>query len=271
MDAMLEFLYETGTGRWVLKFLTRPRLSIFVGKMLDAKWSRILIPYFLKKNNISLKEYVPTRYESFNECFCRKIHPKCRPIDREPAHLISPCDGYLSAYPITNDLVVPVKQSRYRISDLLRDRELAREFEGGTCLVFRLCVHHYHRYCYPDAAVKGDNVFLPGILHTVRPIALRNVPVFTENAREYTVLHTENFGDVVQMEVGAMLVGKIKNFHGAAKVRRGQEKGHFLYGGSTIVLLLKKDAVEVSNKYFEATARQMEVPVKMGQKLGEKR
>ncbi|SFQ45255.1 phosphatidylserine decarboxylase [Lachnospiraceae bacterium XBB1006] len=267
---MLEFLYETGIGRLMLRILTRPRLSIFVGKCMDASWSRVFIPYFLKKNGISLKEYVPTRYESFNACFCRRIRSSCRPIDRTPKHLIAPCDGYLSAYPITRDKIIPVKQSWYRISDLLRDKKLAKEFEGGTCLVFRLCVHHYHRYCYPDAAVKEDNVFLPGILHTVRPIALRNVPVFTENAREYTILHTENFGDIIQMEVGAMLVGKIKNFHGAGTVKRGQEKGHFLYGGSTIILLLKKDAVKVDAEFLEATKRQAEVPVKMGQKLGEK-
>ena len=31
----------------------------------------------------------------------------------------------------------------------------------------------------------------------VRPVALREVPVFTENSREYTLIRTEKFGTVV--------------------------------------------------------------------------
>ena len=115
--------------------------------------------------------------------------------------LPAPCDGLLSAYPITDSLVIPVKGSRYSIRDLVRDEELAKKYEDGTCLVFRLCVHHYHRYAYPDNGRKTKNTFIPGVLHTVRPVALRELPVFTENAREYTVIRSENFGDVLQMEV----------------------------------------------------------------------
>lgn len=267
---MLEFLYETLMGRMLLKILIRPHLSVFCGKMLDAKWSKCLIPYFLRKNHISLEEYVPKRYESFNDCFCRKIKRKYRPVDMRKNHLASPCDGYVSVYPIKRGMVLPVKQSHYRLSDLLHDEELAREYEGGICYVFRLCVHHYHRYCYPDNARKEGNTFIPGVLHTVRPIALRSVPVFTENAREYTVLHTENFGDVVQMEVGAMLVGRIKNLHEEARVRKGQEKGYFEYGGSTIILLVKKGEVTVSPQWLAATKRHIEIPVKQGQSIGKR-
>lgn len=267
---MLKFLYETCVGRAALKILTRPRLSVFCGKMLDEPWSRVLIPFFLKKNHISLKEYEPKRFESFNDCFCRKIKRRYRPVDLNPEHLISPCDGYLSVYPIRQGRVLPIKQSHYRVADLLRDKELADEFEGGICYVFRLCVHHYHRYCYPDHARKEGNIFIPGALHTVRPIALRNVPVFTENAREYTLLHTEHFGDVIQMEVGAMLVGRIRNLHEKAAVRRGQEKGYFEYGGSTIILLVKKDAVLVNPKWFAATKRHIEIPVKQGECIGKR-
>ena len=134
--------------------------------------------------------------------------------------------------------------------------------------MFRLCVTHYHRYCYPASGVKGDNVFLKGRLHTVRPIALEACPVFTENCREYTVIDTEQFGSVLQMEVGAMLVGKILNHHGAGPITRGQEKGMFLYGGSTVILLLEKGRATLAPHLLEASLCGEEVPVQMGQPIG---
>lgn len=267
---MLKFLYTTVPGRYLLKVLTKPQLSNYCGLFLDSKYSKVLIKPFIKSNNINMKEYKKVEYKNFNECFSREIKPECRPIDMNNESLISPCDGLLSGYRISDDLVIPVKGSVYRISDLLRGDDLYKKYEDGICLVFRLCVNHYHRYCYIDNGSKENNTFLPGILHTVQPIALRNVPVFTENSREYTVLHTENFGDVCQVEVGAMLVGKINNYHLAGDIKRGEEKGCFLYGGSTIILLLEPEKVKITEKLFKMTDMNKEVPVKMGQKIGAK-
>lgn len=208
-----------------------------------------------------MTEYQAETYSCFNDCFCRRIRPECRPIDRDDTHFIAPCDGLLSAYKIEKGLVIPVKQSSYSIESLLRDKNLADEFDGGYCLVYRLCVNHYHRYCYPDDGSKGENNFIPGVLHTVRPIALETLPVFIENSREYTVLDSSNFGRLIQMEVGAMLVGKISNNEGSCSFKRGQEKGKFLYGGSTIIVLVKKDVINLNSSYFET-------PVKLGQCVG---
>ena len=148
--------------------------------------------------------------------------------------------------------------------------KIAEKYADGVCLVFRLCVNHYHRYIYVDNGSKGENVFIGGKLHTVRPIALETLPVFIRNCREYTVMQTENFGDVTQIEVGALLVGKILNHHGACNIQRGEEKGTFLYGGSTVILLLQKDAANVDEKYFAATEEGNETDVKMGQVIGTK-
>lgn len=265
---MLKFLYQTTLGRMALKILTRPEISKISGNFLDSKWSKCLIPYFMKKNHIVRSQFLEEEYTCFNDCFCRKIRPEKRPIDQREDVFIAPCDGLLSAYPIQNDFVVPVKASRYHISDLLRSRKLAQEFDGGICLVFRLCVNHYHRYCYPDSGYKSDNYFLPGVLHTVRPIALREVPVFTENSREYTILESEHFGKMIQMEVGAMMVGKIDNYHQKGRFEKGQEKGKFLYGGSTIIVLIQKDRVWLPDALFEASKKQKEINVYMGQKIG---
>lgn len=266
----LEFLYHTKVGRVILKLLVRPGLSKACGKFMDTRASKPLIKPFIKNNGIDMSEYVDENYKCFNDCFCRHIKPENRPVDMTPENLVAPCDGLLSAYKIADGLVIPVKGSKYSMKGLLRNEALAREFEGGTCLVFRLCVNHYHRYSYPDNGTKGENIFIPGVLHTVRPIALEAFPVFVENSREYTVLETENFGKVVQMEVGAMLVGKISNNMGAGSFKRGEEKGKFLYGGSTIIMLLREGAADVRESLFDATSRQEETPVKMGEVIGTK-
>lgn len=266
----LSFLYKTAPGRFVLKGLTARWISNVAGKVLDSRISKPLIKRFVKKNGIDLSEYESDNFACFNDCFTRKIKDGLRPISMDRDVLVSPCDGLLSAYEITPETVLDVKGSLYRVEDLVNDAELAERYAGGTCLVFRLCVHHYHRYVYIDNGTKGENVFIKGKLHTVRPIALESLPVFKRNCREYTVMQTENFGSVTQIEVGAMLVGKIKNHHGAGEIKRGDEKGMFLYGGSTVILLLEKDSVKIDSEFFTATENGEETEVKMGQIVGKK-
>ena len=269
-SAALRFLYGSVMGRLVLKLLCMRWISRLCGCFLDSGASKPLIRPFVRRHGIDLNEYAREEFRSFNDFFSRKIKEDRRPAASDPSALIAPCDGLLSVYPVSGDTVIPIKQSGYTISSLLGGSSLSGHYQNGICLVFRLCVNHYHRYCYIDNGVKGENVFLPGKLHTVRPIALEKFPVFTQNCREYTVIKTENFGDIVQMEVGAMLVGKIRNWHGAGTVRRGEEKGMFLYGGSTVILLLEEGRAHLPEELYQATENRIEMPVKMGQRIGGK-
>lgn len=264
----LRFLYNTAVGRMVLKPLTSRAVSNAMGKFMDSRLSKPMIGRFVRKNNIRLRDFHADNFNCFNDCFTRKIKDGKRPVDMEKEAFISPCDALLSAYTIDENTRLHIKGSIYSLPDLFESKEIAEKYKGGTCLVFRLCVTHYHRYIYLDSGCKEDNVFIPGKLHTVRPIALEAVPVFKRNCREYTVMHTENFGDVTQMEVGAMLVGKIKNHHGKGPIVRGGEKGMFLYGGSTIIVFLEKDRVNLDPIYSEATEKGEETDVLMGQRLG---
>lgn len=265
----LRFLYHTIIGRVCLKGLSSRWLSKMIGHFLDSKWSRFLIPKFIKKNKIEITDYYSDNFQSFNDCFTRKIREGKRIIEQNKDCFISPCDGLLSVYKIKEGLIISIKQSEYSIYSLLKNKELANKYQDGMCLVFRLCVHHYHRYCYIDSGRKGKNVFIAGKLHTVRPIALESFPVFTENSREYTVLDTDHFGVVTQIEVGALLVGKIKNYHEEYRFFKGEEKGVFLYGGSTIILLLEKETVNISKHILEKTKFGEEYEVKMGEKISE--
>ena len=265
----LDFLYKTKMGRILLRPLISKPISDFSGFLLDSKISKGLIRSFANKNNIKLDDYILDDIGSFNDFFCRRIKPELRPVDMEENDLVTPCDGLLKVIPIKNGEVFPVKQSIFTIKDLLQDDELAESFEGGYCLVYRLCVNHYHRYAYFETGKKGQDVVIPGVYHTVRPIALEAGPVFVQNSRQYTVIDTEKFGRCVQMEVGAMLVGRIVNDEPeSADVVRGAEKGHFEYGGSTIIVLVPPEKATINKDLLEASEAGEETPVVLGQQIG---
>ena len=265
---ILTFLYETIPGRFILKPLTAPLFSRICGCFLDSKYSSCFIQPFIHRNHINVEEYETDGIRSFNDFFSRKIKEGKRVVTMDAEKLIAPCDGLLSVWKVDRDTILPVKQSKYTMSDLLCDKKLAQHYEGGYCLVFRLCVDHYHRYCYVDSGKKSRNIFIPGKLHTVRPIDLRKVPVFTENSREYTLIRTAEFGTLVQMEVGAMLVGRIVNHEGKGRAVRGREKGYFQYGGSTIILLAEPDQIKLREDVLKNSSLGQETAVKMGEMIG---
>ena len=267
--AGLNFLYRTLPGRCCLKLLSARWVSGLVGALLDTRASQLIIRPFSRRFDIDQSEYDLTGIGTFNQFFCRPIKEDRRPVCHEPEVLIAPCDGLLKVIPVENDTVLPVKQSAFSVGQLLRSKGLSARYEGGLCLVFRLCVNHYHRYCYIESGKKSRDRYIPGRLNTVRPVALRERPVFCENSREYCLIKTETVGTLVQMEVGAMLVGKIRNKEPAnALVRRGNEKGHFEYGGSTIIVLIQKDRIRIDREILTSSAEGAETPVKMGQKIG---
>lgn len=174
-----------------------------------------------------MRPYVKRPYRSFNDFFTREILPTERMIDCDPIHLVSPCDGKISIYPLDETAEFAVKGSVYTLERILKNPSLAKRYEGGLSCVFRLCVDGYHRYSYPADGEKSENIRISGILHTVNPIAVESVPVYHENTREYCLLKTERFGTLIQMEVGAMMVGRICNYHGPRYVKKGSEKGRF--------------------------------------------
>lgn len=264
---MLKALYNTRTGSYVLKVITRPGFSRKCAGLLDSRYSKLYIRRFIKRNDIDMSEYMPERYRSFNDFFIRKIRPDARPIDMDDSAFISPCDSSLSIYNITGENVFAVKGAKYTVRTLLQNAELAEKYRGGLCLVFRLMPMNYHRYIYPDNGSKDGNVFIQGRLHTVREVA-QKYSVFATNSREYTTLHTENFGNVVFMEVGALMVGRIVNHHTEHTFRRGEEKGYFEYGGSTIIMLVEKGRITLDDRLMSTIDTGHETSVQVGQRIG---
>lgn len=267
-EKVLGYLYNTKTGRTILKIITKRSVSKVTGKILNSRVSKIGIKKFVIKNKINVDEYEERKYRSYNDFFTRKIKPGKRIICMKRNALISPSDGKLMVYKIEKNSIFYIKDSAYTVADLIENESLANEYMGGLCLIFRLSVDDYHRYCYFDWCSKSENVFIKGVLHTVNPIVLDKYNVYKKNCREYTVLETENFDKAVQIEVGAMLVGKIKNLHSEGIFSRGEEKGMFEFGGSTIVLLLKKNVAIIDDDIIQNSKENVETIVKMGERIG---
>ncbi|MDO5125462.1 MAG: phosphatidylserine decarboxylase [Ruminococcus sp.] len=269
-DKFLADVYGSAFGRSIMKFLGNPVFSKASRVLLNSKISAMAIDSFCKKNNIDLSDYEDRKFTSFNDFFTRKIKNGKRFFSKDKNLLCSPSDGKVSAYEITGSSEFAIKNSVYTVCSLLRDKKLADRYNGGTALIIRLSVDDYHRYCYPCDGVKSRNRTIKGILHTVNPIVSEYLPVYLENSREYCMIRSEKFGDIIQMEVGALLVGKITNdVISKCKVSKGEEKGFFEFGGSTIVLLLEKDKVSVCEEFFENTRQGFETVVKQGDVLGE--
>lgn len=266
-DRLLSFLYTSIIGRMLLKPLVQPQVSKLAGRYLSSAHSRRLIPGFIEKNGINMDIYEEKEYQSFNDFFTRKIRRDARPIPEDPDVLISPCDCRASVYKIHANTTFSIKNTEYTLRSLLRSPRLAKRFRDGYAYLLRLTVDDYHRYVYAATGRQSANYHIDGTFHTVNPVANDYLPIYKENTREYTVIHSKEFGDVLQMEVGALLVGKISNHTEKGFVTRGDEKGYFEYGGSTIILLTEKDAATPRSDLLTNTAAGYETKVLQGHPL----
>mgnify|MGYP005762776493 CR=1 FL=1 len=266
-DPSVEFLYGTFLGRAVLKVILKSRIDRVFVKFLWSKHSKFIIKRYAEKHNIALSKDEIAKFSSFREFFARV--KENLPVDEDLNHLISPCDGWLSCFKIDENSSFSIKSSHYRLSDFLEDEETAREFVGGDCLIFRLCASDYHHYCYIDYGYQGKQHNIRGVLHSVQPIAAEKMPVYVLNRRSWTLLITENFGPVIQTEIGALVVGGIVNYKENERFSKGEEKGHFELAGSTIVLLFKKNRIKLNEEIRKVLSENDEVRVSYGGYIGE--
>lgn len=270
-DRLLAWMYGHITGRLLLKPLVCPFVSKLGGKVLDTRLSAMAVRPFVKANHIDLTQCEKQKFNSYNDFFTRRLKAGARPVAMEDELLPSPCDGRLSVYQINDSLEFSVKHTRYTVTSLLKNKKLAGAYAGGFAWVFRLCVEDYHRYIYVDDGVTSSNYHIPGVFHTVNPVANDCYPIYKENTREYSLLHSENFGTILMMEVGALMVGKIENPRGAGSVKRGQEKGNFAFGGSTVILLTQAGSVYPDRDILKNSRHHIETKVRQGEQVGSKK
>ncbi len=260
----LDFLYNNPVGRIFLGIAVSPFVSNIYASKNAKKSSVKKIPAFIKEHNIDMSDFEDREYKSFTDFFTRKIRYGKRPVDMTPGALISPADSKLLVYEIEKDTSMRIKGRTYTVDEILADAENAKEFAGGYALVFRLTVDDYHRFCYPDKGCLISKRFIKGKLHTVSPVS-KNHKIYMENTRLVNLLKTEKFGTIAYIEVGAMLIGRIVD-NGTDVFEKGQEKGYFEPGGSTVILLVKN--VEIDKDIMEQSASGIETKVRYGERIG---
>ena len=263
-------MYSHSAGRLLLKPLLSAAFSKYAGKFLNTWISALLVKPFIRHENMDMSDYREEDYTSFNDFFTRKVKEGFRPLTGDRNTLVSPCDGRISVYPISDKTIFSIKHTEYTLRTLLRSRRLADRYKNGHAFVIRLTVNDYHRYIYAANGRKSKNYHIQGLYHTVNPVANDLAPIYKENTREYTVIHTKEFGDIIQMEVGALMVGKITNHDEDADVCRGEEKGYFEFGGSTVVVFVKQNRLEIREDLIKNTADGYETKILQGDALGVK-
>lgn len=270
----IKWSYESPVGKSFTELLIKKKLfSKLYGNYCDTSLSKKKIPSFIKDFNIdmNISSNALDDFNSFNDFFVRKLKEEARPIPNDNSLLISPGDGRLFAYEnISIDKLIQVKGIHYSLSELIGDNEIAKDYEGGTCLVLRLCPTDYHRFHFVDNGVPLENHFIKGNYYSVNPLALERIPkLYCQNKREWSIFKSENFGDILHIEVGATCVGTIiQSYTPNTKVIKGQEKGYFKFGGSTTILLLKKDSVKIDEDIINQTNLGFETMVLMGEIIG---
>ena len=275
-ENMLRWFYENSFGSTVFNYLFNNRLFCqVIGKLQDSSWSRRLIPELVEKYQINLSELELEleQYHSFNAFFSRKLKAEARKFVADSQIFCSPGDGKILVYSELSEATkIPVKGSWITIDSLLANQDLAKEFYGGSAFVLRLAPYDYHRFHFPDDGEAQVTKYIEGEYHVVNPIALKQIPeIFCRNKRTVTEFFSQNFGKIAYVEVGANVISSIVQTHSPGKVHKGQEKGYFQYGGSTIILLFEPKVINFDEDLIHYSANEMEVQLFAGNQIGIKK
>lgn len=272
----IKWCYESPVGKSLTELLIKKKLfSKIYGNYCDTNFSKKKVSSFIKNFDIDMsvcKNNIDD-FKNFNDFFIRELKEDARPIDKDKSKLISPGDGRLIAYTdiSINDLV-QVKNITYSLSELIQDDSIAKEYEGGVCLILRLCPTDYHRFHFIDWGTCEKTHFIPGNYYSVNPTALERISkLYCQNKREWCVFHSENFGDIIHVEVGATCVGSIiQTYKENTHISKGEEKGYFKFGGSTTILLFKPNTIIVDEDILTQSSLGFETKVNMGETIGKK-
>ncbi len=270
----MRFIYGNPLGKCALELVAKHAwFSAWYGARMDTSASRERIAPFIEEYGLDASEFAkrPEEFTSFNDFFIRALKPGARPVDDSSDAVVFPADGrHLGLQDISRVDGIFVKGQRFDVATLVSDGALAERFRDGTAVMSRLCPVDYHRFHFPAAGVPGAPRLVNGSLYSVSPIALRrNIGYLWQNKRMLTTLETPDLGLVLVVEIGATNVGSIvETFSPGRSVAKGAEKGHFKFGGSSMVTLFERGRVQLAKDLIEQTAQCRELYAKMGDRMG---
>ncbi|KAL4245597.1 Phosphatidylserine decarboxylase proenzyme 2 [Abortiporus biennis] len=266
---------EGGRAKRLLK-----SMSIKQGIKYDSPESARDIPTFIEFHKLNTDEILDPldSFKSFNEFFYRKLKPDARPVEEpdNPYRLVSGADCRLMVFETVQEATrLWIKGREFTVSRLLGPayKAEAERYVGGALCIFRLAPQDYHRFHSPVDGTIGPMTYISGEYYTVNPQAIRTaLDVYGENARKIVPIDSPQFGRVMAVCIGAMMVGSIKTTVNEGDfVKRGQEFGYFAFGGSTIVVLFEKGVVEWDEDLLVNGRACLETLVRVGMGLGHSR
>ena len=269
-EKWLVWLYYNPVGEATLWALAKRKLvSSIYGKMMDRTSSTKKIHPFIEDFDIDMSVAQENEFKNFNDFFTRKLKDDARPVDTSFNVVVSPADGKILAYADISNSDFIIKGFRFDVSSFLDNPELAQKYHNGALLIIRLAPVDYHRFHFPVSGNLTPGKKIEGDYYSVNPFALRKkAEIFCLNKREYTILSNPLFGDVIMAEVGATMVGSIVQTYKGGSVKKGEEKGYFKFGGSTVVLLFEKSKIQIDEDLLINTLKGYETAVKMGERIG---
>jgi phosphatidylserine decarboxylase len=206
-------------------------------------------------SGLDLREAKKTQFRSMHDCFIRELKDGARPIDVDPAVLVSPCDAIVGACgAIAGTALLQIKGFPYTLQDLLGGSGLVDAHRDGRYVTLRLTSSMYHRFHAPHDCRVEQLTYISGDTWNVNPIALKRIEkLFCKNERAVLRTRLAAGGHLVTLvPVAAVLVASIRlRFLDApldlthrgpdviacdARFAKGEEMGWFEHG-STIVLL----------------------------------
>ncbi|MDP1622757.1 MAG: phosphatidylserine decarboxylase [Bacteroidales bacterium] len=269
-EKWLVWLYNNPVGEATLWALAKRKVvSSVYGNRMDRPSSIKKIQPFVDEFDIDLRTAQKQEFNSFNDFFTRKLKNNARPVDTNSTVAVSPADGKILAYANISNSDFIIKGYRFDIYSFLNNARLAQNYLDGTLVIIRLAPFDYHRFHFPISGGVSPVTRIDGDYYSVNPLALRKMTeIFCLNKREFTILSNPLFGDVAMAEVGATMVGSIVQTFTGNFVKKGEEKGYFKFGGSTVALLFEKNKIHIDEDLLINTLKGYETVIKEGERVG---
>jgi len=272
--AWLNWTYGNPLGKLALEAVAkRAFFSRWYGWRMDLPASKEKVLPFIKEFGVDVSEFAaaPESYQTFNDFFYRKLKPTARPVDVAADSVVFPADGrHLGFQDVSQVDGVFVKGQRFDVKALVGDAKLAERYAKGTLVLSRLCPVDYHRFHFTAGGVPSETKLLNGPLYSVNPIALKQrLAYLWENRRWLTVLKTEQFGDVLLLEIGATNVGSaVQTYQAGKAVVKGDEKGYFKFGGSSTITIFEPGRIKLAKDLVENSRQCRELYARVGDGMG---
>lgn len=244
------------------------------GAFLDTPASAAGIDTFLAATNYNIDDYVqgPSGWQTFNQFFAREVKSGRRPIadPRDDTVIVSPADAvFMGQWPIDEDSNITVKGINWAIAELLDGSPYKDAFEGGIYTHSFLYIDDYHRYHLPVAGTVREirnisgKVYLDVFREDDGTLNVVDGDTYQFNQeRGLVVIESPEVGLVAVLPIGMAYVSSVNlTTEVGAKLRKGDQFGYFMFGGSDIVMVFQDKNIvldaEVGRKYLQ------------GQRLGE--